>query len=407
MAQIYGLERLVPIDSVTGAFSFSDLPAGMYSFRFVPKIKPQTAVTVSSVRLLSGDIQNLTLMSGWTFSKRIYFNTTVSGANVSASVVNFPVLIRLTGDNIDFTGAQGGGADLRFAKSNNTPLPYEIERWDPISGFAEAWVKVDTVYGGDSSHFITMYWGNPDVSGRSDGPAVFDTANGFQGVWHLQQTDKGKAPDATGNHYDGVPSDTAPSPVAGCIGVAQQFNGISNFITMQGTAGGKLNFSETGTFTVSAWAKVDKFNNQSYVIVSKQLYQYSLQMRNDNYWEFHNYADTIGFESTASSTSALAGVWTHVVGVRSGRNQYLYVNGTLNATFTEGASAAGNATLPRILSDNVSIGRLPAINNPGQTWRHFTGLIDEVRISSVAQGPDWIKLCYMNQRPDDKLLSLK
>jgi hypothetical protein len=408
-ARIYGLERIVSIDSMSGAFSFSDLPAGDYTFRFVPKIKQQTAWTVSSVKISAGDVQDVSLLSGWTSSKRLYFNTTASGANISGSVVDFPTLIRLTKDNFDFAGAQGGGADLRFAKSDNTPLSYEIERWDPAAGAAEAWVKVDTVFGGDSSRFITMYWGNPNVSSRSSGSAVFDTGapgGGFQGVWHLQETDKGKAADATGNHYDGIPSDTAPSPVMGCVGVAQQFNGVSNFITLQGTAGGKLNFSENGTFTVSAWVKVDRLNNnQSSVIVSKQLYQYSLQLRNDNYWEFHNYADTIGFESTASSASASAGVWAHVVGVRSGRNQYFYVNGTLNTTFTEDAVAAGNATMPRITSDNVSIGRLPAINNSGQTWRHFTGAIDEVRISNIAQTADWIKLCYMNQRSDDRLIS--
>ena len=40
------------------------------------------------------------------------------------------------------------------------------------------------------------------------------------------------------------------------------------------------------------------------------------------------------------------------------------------------------------------------------TW-FFNGLIDEVRISSYAQSPDWIKLGYMNQRSDDMLVIFK
>ncbi len=402
-AQIFGLERRAPIDSASGAFSFSDLPAGTYTFRLVPKIKPQSVLTVSTVKLGAGDVQNISLMSGWTSSKRLYLNTTAAGANISASISGFPVLIRLTRDNYRFTEGKGDGGDIRFAKADNTLLPYEIERWDPAVESAEVWVKADMVYGNDSTHFITMYWGNPTASGLSDGAAVFDTANGFQGVWHLQEPEKSRALDATGNHYDGVPSDTSPTPVAGSIGVAQQFNGISNFIGMVGTANGKLDFPENGTFSVSAWVKVDRFNNQSNVIVSKQLYQYTLQLRNDNYWEFHNYADTIGFEST--SFPAVPSVWTHVVGVRSGKNQYLYINGSLNGSIAADTISSGNATMSRITSNDVWIGRLPAINNPGQIWRHFTGAIDEVRISSTAPGADWIKLCYMNQRVDDKLVS--
>jgi hypothetical protein len=67
----------------------------------------------------------------------------------------------------------------------------------------------------------------------------------------------------------------------------------------------------------------------------------------------------------------------------------------------------GNSAYSRITTNDVCIGRLPVINNQGQTWRYFTGAIEEVRISSFAQGADWVKLCYMNQRPDDKLVIFK
>jgi hypothetical protein len=37
----------------------------------------------------------------------------------------------------------------------------------------------------------------------------------------------------------------------------------------------------------------------------------------------------------------------------------------------------------------------------------FNGIIDEVRVSSIDLSADWIKLCFMNQRPDDKLIVFK
>jgi hypothetical protein len=406
-AQIFGLERLAAIDSLTGSYSFSDLPAGAYTFRIVPQIKSRPVVTISSVKLDAGDIQNLSLMSGWAFSKRLYFNTSVTGANVSATLSGFPVLVRLTGDKFDFTQAQKGGEDIRFSKPDNSPLSYEIERWDAAKSLAEIWVKVDTIFGNDSIHFITMYWGASGTSATSlsSGAAVFDTGaqSGFQGVWHLQETGNNGALDATGNHYNGLASDTAPAQVAGSIGMARQFNGVSNYIDLVGTATSKLNFTDTATYSISAWVRVDRFNNQSNVIVSKQLYQYSLQLRNDNYWEFHNYTNSMGFESTSSA--ATPGIWTYVVGVRSGKNQYLFVNGYLTDMLTADTVSGAVGTMPRITANDVFIGRLPAINNQGQIWRHFTGVIDEVRISNVAYSVDWIKLCYMNQRSDDKLIS--
>jgi len=38
---------------------------------------------------------------------------------------------------------------------------------------------------------------------------------------------------------------------------------------------------------------------------------------------------------------------------------------------------------------------------------YFKGKIDEVRISSAPLSPDWIRLCFMNQRENDKLVSFK
>jgi hypothetical protein len=38
---------------------------------------------------------------------------------------------------------------------------------------------------------------------------------------------------------------------------------------------------------------------------------------------------------------------------------------------------------------------------------YFKGKIDEVRVSSAALSPDWIKLCYINQKENDALVSFK
>ena len=53
--------------------------------------------------------------STWTYSRKIYFNTTSSGADISSSVTNFPVLIRLDASVFNFGLALSTGYDIRFA----------------------------------------------------------------------------------------------------------------------------------------------------------------------------------------------------------------------------------------------------------------------------------------------------
>ena len=123
----------------------------------------------------------------WHYAMQFFLNTTTSGANVTGNVTDFPVLIRLSSGNFDFARAKSGGADVRFAKSDGTPLPYEIERWDSVARQAEVWVRVDTVMGNDTMQIITMYSGNADSASQSNGAQVFDTSRGFEGVWHMGQ----------------------------------------------------------------------------------------------------------------------------------------------------------------------------------------------------------------------------
>ena len=120
----------------------------------------------------------------WNYARKFTLNTSSSGAGVSGTVTNFPVLIRLTADNFDFTQARNNGEDIRFTKTDNSFLPYEIERWDAINKRAEVWVKADTVRGSDSAQTLTMYWSASTSSAASisNGQAVFDTGSGFLGA---------------------------------------------------------------------------------------------------------------------------------------------------------------------------------------------------------------------------------
>jgi hypothetical protein len=360
------------------------------------------------VRVLPGDT-TLVAEPDWKYSKRLFLNTTASGAGVSGTVTNFPALVRLTKSNFDFSRAAPDGADLRFAKPDGTQLSYEIERFDPVAGLAEVWVKVDTVFGNDSTHYVNMYWGNSAQGSTSisRSAAVFDTAIGFQGVWHFAEAGNAAAKDATINGYDGTPSNmTAASSVAGAIGNARNFDGSSSSIQMIGTATGKLNFNENDYYTISAWVNTDTLYSDTnaprhdLTIVAKDNCQYMLKcFRGD--FAFVQYKDAAGWATSMSP--AVVATWKYVVGVCAGTRQYLYVDGVLSA---DSANFLETSTRARYSASDVFIGKTPSGSNNWSPY-FFKGKIDEVRICNKALSADWIKLCYMNQRADDKLVIFK
>lgn len=283
------------------------VPAGtIASVDFASQATSATAsVLATGIQVASND----TAVAQWRYSARLCLNTTPSGAGVPGNVVNFPVLVRLTASNFNFGQAKSDGSDIRFATSNGAPLSYEIERWNAGTQQAEIWVRVDTVYGNDSTQSLVMQWGNGNAAAQSNSAAVFDTADGFQGVWHLGETGGGIAKDATANHYDGTPSDTAPASVAGTIGLCRSFNGSSNFIRMNGTATSKLNFPENGIYTISAWAYADTLDDGFHLVVGKSDEQYYLKLKQSvpsttMRWEFVEYHDKAGWFITNGLPSA-------------------------------------------------------------------------------------------------------
>ena len=397
-ASLRGNEGFATLDSV---------PAGV-----IPSVNYGAAGS-STLRVIRYDIPvspgNATevLFPEWDHAKRIILNTTPTGADVKGNVTGFPALVRLSSGNFTFSLARAHGEDVRFTKTDGAPLPFEIEAWDSGNAVAAIWVKVDTVYGNNGAQSIMLYWGNASAGAATNGPAVFDTAaskGGFQGVWHMGQAGNTLAKDETINGYDGTPFNmTAASAVPGMIGIAQEFDGASSYIQMLNTSGGKLNFPENGYYTVSAWVNCNTSNLTQFV-AGKGHEQYYLKFNLSIGWEFVEWKDNSGPQITSSPLSEIK-TWKYLAGVRNGTSQELYVDGTcIDSTINDFPD-----TVPRNSQSDFSIGAyltyvFTAVN---EGYCFFNGKIDEVRVSNTILSADWIKLCYMNQRSDERLIVIK
>ncbi len=390
-----------------GYIEIDSVPAGkLPGIYYAERNSSTPRLLRSNIEIIAEKTVPITLFD-WEYSRNIILNTTASGADISGTITNFPMLIRLNADNFDFSAAKSHGEDIRFTRSDGVPLPYEIEQWDASLQNAVLWVKIDTVYGNDNSHFIVIHWGNPAASDGSNSAEVFDTTSGFQGVWHLSEDEIAKVKEATGNHYDGTPSDTAPTVSSGVIGTCRSFNGVSNYIHMKSTADSKLDFKENDTYTISAWAYIDTLDNASHLIVGKGDSQYFMKFKtsivnNPMVWEFVEYHETSGWQITNSLPAVQSSkAWVFLTGVRKGSAQYFYINGEL----VDSTISISPSSVPRATDADVTIGRFLSIPSDSvEGLCPFGGKIDEVRISNIEYSAQWIKLCYMNQKEHNALV---
>jgi len=152
-------------------------------------------------------------------------------------------------------------------------------------------------------------------------------------------------------------------------------------------------FNITGSITITAWVKVEKFDIEWQVIATKGNSAWGLERNSDNdslyfYCHFPPKYGEFGWESYASGEKDVNdGKWHHIVGVYDGKRIALFIDGTLDSQL----KASGNT---EVNDYSFCIGR--DVESGGYEWN---GLIDDVRIYSYALSPEEIKMLYEGKEP--------
>ena len=107
----------------------------------------------------------------WNYRKEITLDLSPAGANITESISDFPVLLRLHSGNFPyFTDAKPDGSDLRIvAGDDKTPLQFHIERFDATNQMAYIWVRVPQLAAGakDAKIYVCLLYTSPSPRDRT------------------------------------------------------------------------------------------------------------------------------------------------------------------------------------------------------------------------------------------------
>jgi hypothetical protein len=419
--QVEGLARLAAVDD-EGRFVIADLPAGNFTVRAVT-VQDTTIAAASNVTVGPGERTDVTVLSGWRFSKRLYLNTTATGANVSEDVTGFPLLIRFDGStslttgstNFDFTQARDSGQDVRFTKPDGSALPYEIEQWDAAARTAAIWVRIDTVRGNASTQFLVMHWGASTGSAPgslSNSAAVFDTADGYSLVYHFEDDPAAGVGDASAMDNLGSASAglTSASIVPGVIGPAIKFNGVNDTITVPH---GRL---ELGAYDLifSAWVR-SAAAGRGGIITLRQFdnWQRRFRMMINDFGEiWYGLCDTVFIPDTIPRVTGQVGGgpgWIDAVGHTKICDDTWHL---VTVTFARAGTAV--LSIDGVPDDTLDISYLSASRfddlelvigyDDYNLGSHLNAALDEVTMRRSSRFPAWERLMYVNQMAGSRLI---
>lgn len=335
---------------------------------------------------------NTDRLPGFNYRKTISINKEIIRGN--EVLYNFPMLICLKDTDLKHV-SQGGklinlkAYDLRFTKKDGvSTLSSQIESYNFKTGEIKAWVMIDTL-SDKIGHDLYVYYSNASIN--SELPPML-WMNGFEGVWHMNANVNADNTRKISTTLSGTNS------AEGKCGMARQFSSErKDFASFNYVSGLDLKRS----FTISAWVKLDEINKKQ-IIVSNQGdtpggYSMFIGENNRLNIDFINSAGKhINLDNSSEGEKLEKGKWYHLSAIYSQEDNQLrtYIDGISDRT-------ASIIDAPAPTASSLQIGRNQFENNT-----YFSGVIDELRISSVVRSQGWMATTFYNESLAEKLFKL-
>jgi biopolymer transport protein ExbB len=314
----------------------------------------------------------------WSGRKAFVLDTSAAGGNLTETLSEVPLLLRLHSGNFPaFFEVADGGRDFRFfADDEVTPLKHHVESFDPINELAFVWVKMPQLLAGSNAQKIWMYYGNVTAPPAADAAGSFDVAQTL--AVHFDP-DLGLPTDATAyaNHPSSVSSETLSSSY---IGAGARFDAGSQMVF---PASPSLAISPATGWTFSAWIKPQQAEGQA-LLLSMLGEQAGLQLRLAEGGLEAAYRLPEQDETVVTGGQLSPGAWHHVALVATADSLAVFVDGEMRGQ-------TSIALLP--IEGELIIGALGEATG-------FVGEIDEIRVANVARSAAWLSVGHKIQGGD-------
>lgn len=201
------------------------------------------------------------------------------------------------------------------------------------------------------------------------------------GAWSLDENKGTTAADSGPNHKDLTLSE-GTSWAPGVQGSALKFDGEGQYAQTEGPV-----VDTTGDYTISAWASLDALPGNYATVVSQD----GRRQENPFYLQYGQGAfafSTPGAHRARLEIKPELGQWYHLVGVRSGDEIKLYVDGELAAT-----AAAGTAD---VSTGALSVGRAKW---GGANTDFWNGSVDQVKVYDKALTDQEVTALHDGEQP--------
>lgn len=328
-------------------------------------------------------------------------------------LVDFPVPIRLTANEIDYSLYSDDGRELVFFESDGSAtIDHDIEAWNP-GGESLVWVRIDSIKADSNDGHIYLYQGDQAVDNPPRPAQVW--RNGYEGVYHFNlAAAPGTLIDSSGHERHGdIFGPVTESEAPATIGPAAAFPGPpppgapdppdDAYIAIDG--GPAFQSADNAAKTVELWLHSGPapLPNRGYGLfdnLNAGCQGFAVAVLGDGVSQANMSEDGKGCQNNAVN-SPVAGVW-----VEPERRYYIVAEarrpqpGTIQACLKvrevtapgvgENVSDACGPVASYMFS---SLHELPAIiglDNNEAPSRMLQGTIDELRISTGTRSSAWL-----------------